>query len=289
MESRRKRALVVVGLMSGMMGCGGWNEDESGKAAHEGIASQALFGTFPNCPADLALSAGSTGVVDITVPDGSLHLKAWNQRAVEIDPVRCGYVVPFPATIRIFRADGDTPRILPGSGNLVTTCYGNLSSCQFIDSASWTTRQYIATATDEFGTRTSIPATVEWGVWGSLRLDVSASTAPLGTSVTITATEDYDVGPSPYYIRIFDTTTGSQLAVCGSGKSCSAAANFGMATTHKYAAYLTAYNATFPVTGAVRATPERTVKWLATGFQVTLAPQGDQIGAMTSREVGPAH
>lgn len=51
----------------------------------------------------------------------------------------------------------------------------------------------------------------------------ASSTDPyLGTPVTLTATANTDVGPTPYYISIYDETTGAELAVCGSGSTCSA-------------------------------------------------------------------
>jgi hypothetical protein len=40
-----------------------------------------------------------------------------------------------------------------------------------------------------------------------------------------TATTNVDVGPTPYYIEIFDATTGTLLATCASGTSCSVSAN----------------------------------------------------------------
>jgi hypothetical protein len=48
-------------------------------------------------------------------------------------------------------------------------------------------------------------------------------TAPAFTysSVTVTATSSVDVGPTPYYIEIFDDGTGTLLAVCGFGTTCS--------------------------------------------------------------------
>jgi hypothetical protein len=51
----------------------------------------------------------------------------------------------------------------------------------------------------------------------------ASSTDPyVGTAVTLTATANTDVGPTPYYITIYDETTGAELAVCGTGITCSA-------------------------------------------------------------------
>ena len=37
---------------------------------------------------------------------------------------------------------------------------------------------------------------------------------------SLTAFSLWDVGPSPYYISIFNVTTGARLALCGTGTSC---------------------------------------------------------------------
>jgi hypothetical protein len=51
----------------------------------------------------------------------------------------------------------------------------------------------------------------------------SSSAYPLvGQSVTLTATTNADVGPTPYYITIYSETTGAELAVCGFGTTCTA-------------------------------------------------------------------
>jgi hypothetical protein len=41
------------------------------------------------------------------------------------------------------------------------------------------------------------------------------------TSYSLNATTNYDVGPTPFFIEIYDTTTGNRIAYCGSGSSCS--------------------------------------------------------------------
>ena len=42
-------------------------------------------------------------------------------------------------------------------------------------------------------------------------------------TTTITASANIDVGPTPYYIEIYDNNSGQLLAYCGFGSSCSAA------------------------------------------------------------------
>jgi hypothetical protein len=56
----------------------------------------------------------------------------------------------------------------------------------------------------------------------TVSLAASATEPYVGSPVTLTATANTDVGPTPYYITIYDETTGAQLAVCGTGSTCSA-------------------------------------------------------------------
>src|ERR1043166_5414640 len=44
----------------------------------------------------------------------------------------------------------------------------------------------------------------------------------VGSSVSLAAQFSYNVGPTPYYIEIYDQTTGARLASCGYGTTCSA-------------------------------------------------------------------
>jgi hypothetical protein len=41
-----------------------------------------------------------------------------------------------------------------------------------------------------------------------------------GNTRTFTAFSWYEVGPTPFYLSIFNLSTGERLAVCGSGMSC---------------------------------------------------------------------
>lgn len=60
----------------------------------------------------------------------------------------------------------------------------------------------------------------------------------MGTPVTLTATANTDVGPTPYYITIYDQTTGAELAVCGSGITCSATVSESTTGTQRFGAFI---------------------------------------------------
>jgi hypothetical protein len=67
----------------------------------------------------------------------------------------------------------------------------------------------------------------------------ASSTDPyVGTSVTLTATANTNVGPTPYYISIYDETTGAELASCGSGIACSATVSESTTGSHEFEAFI---------------------------------------------------
>jgi hypothetical protein len=66
------------------------------------------------------------------------------------------------------------------------------------------------------------PALPDGGPGFMISLAASSPSAFVGQSVTLTATTNADVGPTPYYITIYSETTGAELAVCGFGTTCSA-------------------------------------------------------------------
>lgn len=75
------------------------------------------------------------------------------------------------------------------------------------------------------GVALAVPAASQHPAAGNgFAVSLAASSAyPLiGQSVTLTATTNVDVGPTPYYVTIYSETTGAELAVCGSGTTCTA-------------------------------------------------------------------
>jgi hypothetical protein len=66
------------------------------------------------------------------------------------------------------------------------------------------------------------PALPDGGGGFSVSLAASSPYPYVGQPVTITATTNADVGPTPYYITIYSETTGAELAICGFGTTCSA-------------------------------------------------------------------
>jgi hypothetical protein len=56
----------------------------------------------------------------------------------------------------------------------------------------------------------------------AVSLAAASASAGLRQPVTLTATTNSDVGPTPYYITIYSETTGALLATCGFGSTCTA-------------------------------------------------------------------
>ena len=65
-------------------------------------------------------------------------------------------------------------------------------------------------------------------------LSASSTSPSIGQSVTLNATANQQVGPTPYYIDILDQTTNQVLKACGTGITCSVSVTQTSATTHTY-------------------------------------------------------
>ena len=75
------------------------------------------------------------------------------------------------------------------------------------------------------GVASAAPATSQVPAAGdgfAVSLAASSPYAALRQPVTLTATTNTDVGPTPYYLSIYSETTGAELAVCGFGTTCTA-------------------------------------------------------------------
>ncbi len=65
-------------------------------------------------------------------------------------------------------------------------------------------------------------------------LSASSTSPSIGQSVTLNATANQQVGPTPNYIDILDQTTNQVLKACGTGITCSVWVTQTSATTHTY-------------------------------------------------------
>jgi hypothetical protein len=68
----------------------------------------------------------------------------------------------------------------------------------------------------------------------SISLAASSTAPTVGKAVTLTATANQDVGPTPYGMSIMDVSTGAEVAHVGSGKSMSVSVSQPAASKHRY-------------------------------------------------------
>lgn len=124
---------------------------------------------------------------------------------------------------------------------------------------------------------------------------VSATTTlPVGATSTVTATVKWDVGPTSWYIQLFDATTGSRIARCGSGTTCSATVSQAVATTHTFQAFVSTDTTVFPPPNPLESSAKSYVTWTNSGYTISLSsPSWVGAGSLTpitataSVDVGP--
>lgn len=141
------------------------------------------------------------------------------------------------------------------------------------------------------------PATIiSGGGGGGWTVSLSASSTNLWPQQysTLTATANADVGPTPYYISIYDQTAGSYLAICGSGTSCASSVTQPTAATHTFIAYVSGYPTSYPPAGIVATSPTVTVTWRSVSITLAVSPTTQVIGggvaltSTTSADIGPS-
>jgi hypothetical protein len=111
-----------------------------------------------------------------------------------------------------------------------------------------------------------------------VELAASPATLPVGGTTTLTATTGMNVGPTIYYIEIYDTTTGARVGVCGSGTTCTASVSQSVATTHTFVAYVATLSTVPPPPNIQGTSNTAFVTWTNSGLRVTLTgPEVDNI------------
>ena len=132
---------------------------------------------------------------------------------------------------------------------------------------------------------------VDWRGVG-LTLSADRTTTRLGTVSQLAATTSADIGPSPFWIEIYDATTGTRLASEPDGTQAFALVVQHLATTHKFVAYLSSNSTTYPPPGIQETSPITFVTWSNLGWTVSLSAAPGTFGsepvtATTNADVGP--
>jgi hypothetical protein len=124
---------------------------------------------------------------------------------------------------------------------------------------------------------------------------VSATDVGVGSTVTVTSTTAFDVGPTAYWTQIYDLTTGARVADCGSGTTCTATVNQSTPHFGRYEAWLGGQGASPPPPSSQGATGEMDVAWnaidvsLSAGNPITLSSTTYAVNltAVAAQDVGP--
>jgi hypothetical protein len=124
----------------------------------------------------------------------------------------------------------------------------------------------------------------------SVSLTASTTSPAVGGSVTLTATANQDVGPTPYGLYIYDVTTGSVVGHVSSGTSTSATVSQSAATTQRYVAYIANTGPTNAQAGSAPAV----VTWSGSPPASSAERSDGQraepgVGALDGRDLGHHH
>jgi hypothetical protein len=190
-------------------------------------------------------------------------------------------VGPTPYYIKISR-DG-TQIASCGSG---TTCSVSVSSPSV--SASWIGAVIADAAGNVVSDPFIFPSPVSWHCAGFQGLSADNTTLAVGSPAVLTSTSYWNVGPSPFYVAMYDVTGASWMGSCGSGTSCAVTANQGAPTTHVFRASCGPYTQAFPPPGYLELGPARYVTWNNTGYRITLSQTSPGSAIATANiDVGP--
>jgi hypothetical protein len=195
-------------------------------------------------------------------------------------------VGPTPWWIEIFNESGQNLAICAsGSSCSTSVSYGGPSSQSYI--------AYVS------GYGTSLPppnVQVSWGgvavTWLTLSLSASTLYTGPGSYTTLTASASLDVGPTPYWLEIFDASSGANVAICASGFSCSVSLTHSSGTVRNFVAYVSGYGQSNPPPSVVDTSNTVAVTW----FSISLSSSRHsyvwsnpaQLTATTNADVGPS-
>lgn len=133
-----------------------------------------------------------------------------------------------------------------GTGNRVSFCGSGTTCSGTVSEASATTDYFTAYVASY--SYTEPPPNIQASsdqvsvTWLSVPLSADPTLVGLGGSSTLTAYANADVGPTPYFIEIYDQTSGAFLAECGSGDTCSTSVRQQVRVVKRYVAYVSSYS-----------------------------------------------
>jgi hypothetical protein len=169
-------------------------------------------------------------------------------------------VGPTPYSIQI--SDGSTVIASCKSG---TTCWASVKR----DNVTLTNVSARISLEDGSDQQAYSQRWVHWTL-GYPKVSASPTTVAVGATSTVTATVDNDVGPTQWYIHIYDVTTGSRIGLCGSGTLCSASVSQAVATTHTFQSFVATHPNSIPLPVLLESSAESYVTWTNSGYTLNL-------------------
>ena len=240
---------------------------------------------------------GLSGMKDATVmrsldPNWSLSLYTSNSyigvnHSITLSAYTNNDLGPSPYWLSIYNAY---------SGALLNYCgYGYSCSATYVASGITTQafRAYVANYPSTFPpSGVAAMSGFVYTTWISItNLTASPQYLAPNQATTITVSASVNVGPTPYWLEIFDGSTGRNVAICASGSTCSASVTMNSATVHYFTAYISGYGTTNPPPSVQSATNVYAF-WMSvsiTASAVALAPGGTtNLVATTNADVGPS-
>lgn len=167
---------------------------------------------------------------------------------------------------------GSTPYYIEiyddNTGALVTACGSGTSCTASVSQPSPASKNFTAYVASSSSTEpplnvqaSSDPVAV---TWLSVALGADPTLVGTGGSSRLTAVANTDVGPTPFDLEIFDQTSGTFLAACGTGDTCSTTVSQQAASSHTYVAYVSSYGTASPPPGIQATSGTAQVTWRST-------------------------
>ena len=190
---------------------------------------------------------------------------------------------------------GPTPYVIvivdQASGSTVASCGSGTSCSTSVSVGSPTTKSYEAFVSASTSPPSNVQAstppisiTFQWEPFNP-RISGSPMAVQLPGSSTITATTTNDVGPTPFLIYIIDESTGTVLASCGNGTSCSTSFTIGAQGEDTIEAAVA--QSSPPSLTNLQGTSSPIVVSFSFNFQLSLTVSGSTLTATTNVDVGP--
>jgi hypothetical protein len=282
-----RRVVAVLVLIGSLFAAGALPAN----AAPQPAQKASVVKTTPVPPTGVAL-----GTVNVPKPRGA-HAGVMSGGAWSMSLTASDYD-PWPTRYTTLTATASADvgptiyyiHIYNGSGALIGTC-GSGTTCSVAVTSSTPGYQYFyANISDGAGGNVvayTQTIDIDWYT-AQLTLAAASHTVPVGGTTTLTETSNTDVGPSPFWVQIWDTTTGTELTQCGSGTTCSVTVSQSAATTHTYVATLAANtpsSGTYPPLLLQATSPANYVTWSGSGMQVKLVgstPGYNQLTTVTA-------